>query len=58
MRNRELLISKMQVCYRAGNLDEARSIEAQLQPDEDEETMKYKHKAGQAAKEYIASRNW
>lgn len=39
-------------------MDEARKIEAMLQPDEDEETMKYKHKAGVAAKEYVASRNW
>ena len=37
--------------------EEARRIEAQLQPDEDEETMKYKHKAGVAEAAYAEKRN-
>ena len=57
MKNREHLLASMQSNYKAGNIKEARRIEALLKPDEDEETMKYMHRAGTAETAYTERRN-
>lgn len=55
MREQNLLRAKMQMAYRTGDQKEVARIQAILNPEEDEEKLKYLHKNKEAS--YLERRN-
>jgi len=54
MRDQKHLESEMQMHFKTGNTEELERIRELMAPDEDEDTMKYKHKRGVAETAFLS----